>query len=203
MSTIVDYTDRTTCILFGDGAGAALLSPSDDGTGVLAYDHECHPFGADMVKLPAGGSALPTSQATLDANQHTLQMNGNAIFKFAVRKMAELPARMLEQHGLGVDDVSLYVAHQANARIVEAAAQRLGLDRERVFINIDRYGNTTAATIPLALCEAVQQDRVHPGDWVILTSVGAGLTVGTALLRWSETPVCFEAGPDSSLAKGA
>jgi 3-oxoacyl-[acyl-carrier-protein] synthase-3 len=192
MSTIVDYTDRGTCILFGDGAGAAILSPSEDDTGIVAFDHECDGSGGDLVILPAGGSALPPSHATVDAKQHTIHMNGNPIFKFAVRKMAELPARILASQGLGPQDVALYVAHQANARIIEAAAQRLGLPAERVLLNIEHYGNTTAATIPLALCDAVEDDRLSHGDWVVLTSVGAGLTVGTVLMRWTETPARFE-----------
>jgi 3-oxoacyl-[acyl-carrier-protein] synthase-3 len=185
MSILTDYTDRGTCILFGDGAGAVLLEPSDDDSGIVDYLHESDGAWASLISLPAGGSAQPTSQATLDAKLHTIRMNGQPVFKYATRKMHDVPRRLLERNGLAAADLALYLAHQANARIIEAAADRLGVPREKVLINIDRFGNTTAATIPLAFCTALAEGRLAPGDWVMVTAVGAGFTVGAALLRWS------------------
>ncbi len=188
MSTITDYTDRATCILFGDGAGAALLEPSDDDTGILGYQNEADGSGAALITLPAGGSALPASHETVDQRLHYIRQEGQQVFKYAARKMSEVPRALLERHGLTVGDVGLYVAHQANARIIDAAVERLGLDPCRAVKNIDRYGNTTAATIPLALGTALAEKRVKKGDHVLLASVGAGFTVGSMLIRWSFDP---------------
>jgi len=188
MSSITDYTDRATCILFGDGAGAVVLEPSDDDTGILDFHNEVDGFGAPWLNMPAGGSAMPATHETIDQKLHFIRQEGQQVFKYASRKMAEAPQVLLERHGLTPDDVGLYVAHQANARIIDAAAARLGVSGERVLKNIDRYGNTTGATIPLALGTALEEKRLKKGDLVVLTSVGAGLTVGGALVRWSYDP---------------
>jgi 3-oxoacyl-[acyl-carrier-protein] synthase-3 len=185
MSSITDFEDRATCILFGDGAGAAVLEPSDDDTGILDFHSEVDGFGAPWLNMPAGGSAMPPTHETIDQRMHFIRQEGKQVFKYASRKMAEAPQVLLERHGLTASDVSLYVAHQANARIIDAAASRLRIPAERVLKNIDRYGNTTGATVPLALGTALEEKRLKKGDLVVLTSVGAGLTVGAALVRWS------------------
>jgi 3-oxoacyl-[acyl-carrier-protein] synthase-3 len=188
MSSIVDYTDRATCILFGDGAGAVLLEPAEDETGIIDFYHETDGWGASFLNMQAGGSALPPSHETIDQRLHCIRQDGQQIFKYAVRKMAEAPQILLARNGLTAGDLDHYVAHQANARIIDAAAQRLGVSPEKVVKNIDRYGNTTAATIPLALGTALDEGSLRKGDLIILTSVGAGLTVGALLLRWSGVP---------------
>ena len=188
MSAITDYTDRATCILFGDGAGAALLEPSDDDTGILDWYTEVDGAAAQLIKMPAGGSAMPPTHETIDKKLHHIRQDGGPVFKYATRKMAEAPKLLLERNGLGVSDLDLFVAHQANARIIDAAVERLGIAPERAIKNIDRYGNTTAATIPLALGTALDERRLKKGDLVMLAAVGAGMTVGTTLLRWSFDP---------------
>jgi 3-oxoacyl-[acyl-carrier-protein] synthase-3 len=188
MSSITDYTDRANCILFGDAAGAVLLEPTDDDTGILGYHHEADGSGAMLIHLPAGGSALPASHETVDKKQHFIRQEGKQVFKYAVSKMVEAPQTLLKRHGLTADDVALYVAHQANARIIDAAVERLGIAPDKAIKNIDRYGNTTAATIPLALNTALDEKRVKKGDLVVLCSVGAGFTVGAMLIRWSFDP---------------
>jgi 3-oxoacyl-[acyl-carrier-protein] synthase-3 len=188
MSSITDYTDRTTCILFGDGAGAALLDPSDDDTGILDWYAEVEGAGARLITMPAGGSAQPATHETIDKRLHHIRQEGGPVFKYATRKMAETPKLLLDRNGFTVADLGLFVAHQANARIVDAVVQRLGIAPERAIKNVDRYGNTTAATIPLALGTAIEERRVKKGDLVMLASVGAGMTVGATLLRWSFDP---------------
>ncbi|MBN2370689.1 MAG: ketoacyl-ACP synthase III [Vicinamibacteria bacterium] len=188
MSAIVDYEERSTCILFGDGAGAVLLEPAEDETGILDFYHETDGWGAPYLNMPAGGSALSTSHETVDQKLHFIRQDGRQIFKYATRKMAEAPQILLARHGLTAADIDLYVAHQANARIIDAAAQRLGVSPEKVVKNIERYGNTTGATIPLALGTALDEGALEKGDLMVLTSVGAGLTVGAMLVRWSGVP---------------
>ncbi len=185
MSSIVDYTDRTTCILFGDGAGVALLEPAPDDTGILDFQNEVDGAGASWISIQAGGSALPPSHDTVDKKQHAIRQEGQKVFKYAVAKMADTPRLLLERNGLTPSDIDLFVAHQANGRIIDAAGTRLGVPASKVIKNIDRYGNTTAATIPLALCSALDEQRLKRGDTVVLASVGAGLTVGAMLIRWS------------------
>jgi 3-oxoacyl-[acyl-carrier-protein] synthase III len=185
MSAITDYTNRATCILFGDGAGAVVLEPSTNGTGILDFYHEVDGSGGPWLCMPAGGSALPTSHDTIDKKLHYLHQDGQAVFKYAVRKMSEAPTILLKRHGLTPDQVDLFVAHQANARIIDAAGARFGVPPEKVFKNVERYGNTTAATIPLALGSALDEGCLKHGDLVAVTSVGAGLTVGSMLVRWS------------------
>jgi 3-oxoacyl-[acyl-carrier-protein] synthase III len=188
MSSIIDYKDRTTCVLFGDGAGAVLLEPAADGTGIIDFYNEVDGSGGCYLNMPAGGSAKPASHETVDQRLHYVRQDGPHVFKYAVRKFAEASQIVLERNGMTAADIDLYVAHQANARIIEASRERLGLPEEKVVRNIDRYGNTTAATIPLALGTALDEGRLDKGDVVLLTSVGAGLTVGSVLMRWSGVP---------------
>ncbi len=186
MSSIIDYTDRTTCVLFGDGAGAVVLSVAAEGDPhILDFAHEIDGSGGPALCMPAGGSRLPASHATVDQRLHYVKQDGAAVFKFAVRKTEEICRRVLERNNLTGADLDLFVSHQANRRIITAAAERLGLPDEKVVINLEMYGNTTAATIPLALADAMSQKRLKKGDLVLLTSVGAGFTVGAVLLRWS------------------
>jgi 3-oxoacyl-[acyl-carrier-protein] synthase III len=186
MSSIIDYTDRTTCVLFGDGAGAAVISPSPgDGLGFIDFTHEVDGSGGPALCMPAGGSKQPASHETIDQRLHYVHQDGQTVFRFAVRKNEEVCRRLLDRNGLTADDLDLFVSHQANKRIIESAAQRLGVPPEKMVLNIGEYGNTTAATIPLALHDAVRDGRLKRGDLVLLASVGAGFTVGSVLLRWA------------------
>jgi 3-oxoacyl-[acyl-carrier-protein] synthase-3 len=186
MSSIIDYQDRTTCVLFGDGAGAVVLSAAQEGEpSIIGYAHEIDGAGGPALCMPAGGSRLPASHETVEQRLHYVKQDGQTVFKFAVRKSEEICRRVLEQHGFEPSDIALFVSHQANRRIIQAAATRLGLPDEKVVINLERYGNTTAGTIPLALADAVADGRLKKGDLVLLASVGAGFTVGSMLLRWS------------------
>ena len=186
MSSIIDYTDRTTCVLFGDGAGAVVLSAAqEDEPHILDFANEIDGSGGPALCMPAGGSRLPASHETVDKRLHYVKQDGATVFKFAVKKTEEICRRVLERNQLTSADLDLFVSHQANRRIIAAAAERLGLPDEKVVINLELYGNTTAATIPLALHDAMRQKRLKKGDLVLLTSVGAGFTVGAVLLRWS------------------
>jgi 3-oxoacyl-[acyl-carrier-protein] synthase-3 len=186
MSSIIDYRDRATCILFGDGAGAVVLAPADDDEpAVIDFAHEIDGSGGPALCMPAGGSLMPASHETVEKRLHYVKQDGQTVFKFAVRKTEEICRRVLEKNGLEPCEIDLFVSHQANRRIITAAADRLGLPESKVIINLDMYGNTTAATIPLALTDAVRDGRLKTGDLVLLASVGAGFTVGAVLLRWS------------------
>jgi 3-oxoacyl-[acyl-carrier-protein] synthase-3 len=185
MSSILDYTDRTTCVLFGDGAGAVLLEPSDKGDGILDFYHEVDGSGRCHLFMPAGGSALPPSHETVDKRLHYVRQEGGHVFKYAVRKFVEASKRLLERNGFSAESVDCFVPHQANIRIIDAAQERLGLPEERVVKNIQKFGNTTAATIPLALGTALDENRLKDGDLLLMASVGAGFTVGSVLARWS------------------
>ena len=186
MSSIIDYTDRTTCVLFGDGAGAVVVeaAPEGEDVGIIDFENYVDGSGGPALCMPAGGSRLPASQETLAKRQHYVRQDGQTVFKFAVRNMEEVCRRILERNGLSAGDVELFVPHQASSRIINAAAEKLGLPKEKVVINLDRFGNTTAATIPLALNEAMETGRLKRGDLVLMASVGAGFTVGGVLLRW-------------------
>ena len=184
MSRIIDYTDRSTCILFGDAAGAMLVEPSEPGEGFLGFLNEIDGSGGEFLKMPAGGSRMPASAETVATRQHFVKQEGQQVFKYAVTKMYEVCRDLLASHGLTAQDVKLLIPHQANRRIIQAAADRLGLGEDRVIINIDRFGNTTAATIPLATREAVESGRLKKGDLVLFAAVGAGYTVGANLWRW-------------------
>ena len=185
MSSIIDYTDRATCVLFGDGAGAVVVSPAAESEPrIMGFAHEIDGSGGPALCMPAGGSLRPASKETVEQRLHYVKQDGQAVFRFAVRKTEEMCRRLLERNQLQASDVDLMVSHQANRRIILSAAERLGFPQEKVVINIDRYGNTTAATIPLALNDAVQDGRLKKGSLVLVTSVGAGFTVGALLLRW-------------------
>jgi 3-oxoacyl-[acyl-carrier-protein] synthase-3 len=186
MSSIIDYKDRATCVLFGDGAGAVVLSRVDDrdASGILDYEHEIDGGGGDALCMPAGGSLRPASHETIDERLHFVKQDGQAVFKFAVRKTEEIARRILERNGLAPADLDLFVSHQANRRIIQSATEKLGVAPEKVIINIERFGNTTAATIPLALNDAMCSGRLKKGNLVLLASVGAGFTVGAVLVRW-------------------
>jgi len=188
MSSIVDPEDRATCVLFGDAAGAVLLEPSEDETGILDFSHEVEGWGGPLLQMPAGGSARPASAETVAERLHFVKQQGGPVFKYATHQMVQAPRRLLERNGFTTDELALLVPHQANLRIIEAAQSRLGLPDEKVVKNIDRYGNTTAATIPLALGTALDEGRLGKGDLVVMVAVGAGLTVGSVLLRWSGVP---------------
>jgi 3-oxoacyl-[acyl-carrier-protein] synthase-3 len=186
MSSIIDYQDRATCVLFGDGAGAVVLAPArEDEPHILGFANEIDGSGGPALQMPAGGSLRPASHETVEQRLHYVKQDGAAVFKFAVRKTEEIARRVLDEHGVKPADVSLFVSHQANRRIIQAAADRLGFEDRTVIINLDRFGNTTAATIPLALVDAIGEGRLKKGDLVLLASVGAGFTVGSVLLQWS------------------
>jgi len=186
MSSILDYTDRATCILFGDGAGAVLLEPAEEGEdGIIDYLHEIDGSGGCSLHMPAGGSLHPATRETVDQRMHFVHQEGQAVFKYAVRQMADLCERVLERNGLKGSDIDVFIPHQANKRIISATADRLSLKPESVIINIDRYGNTTAATIPLAMETAREEGKLKKGSLVLLASVGAGFTSGVTLLRWA------------------
>lgn len=183
LSKIVDWQDRATCVLFGDGAGAAVLG-LDDRPGILATYLGADGGGAHLLELPAGGSRMPASLETVNQRLHYIKMNGNEVFKFAVRVVEEASLKVLAKAQKTVDDVHLFIPHQANIRIIQSAAKRLGIPEEKIFVNVDRYGNTSAASIPIALDEALRLQRIREGDVVLLVGFGAGLTWGAALIEW-------------------
>jgi len=186
MSSIIDYTDRATCIIFGDGAGAVILEPAENDTlGIIDFIHEVDGSGGCSLYMPGGGSRNPSTHETVDQKMHYVHQDGAAVFKYAVRKMAELCGKILERNGFKGSDVDVFIPHQANQRIIMATADRLTMKPESVIINIDRYGNTTAATIPLAMQTAREEGKLKKGDLVLLASVGAGFTAGATLLRWA------------------
>ena len=187
LSRITDPEDRSTVILFGDGGAAAVLGKSPNGPGLLAWDLGCDGSAAALIEIPAGGGRLPASMTTVAERGHYMKMQGQEVFRRAVRAVAESSAVTLERAGVSIDDVAWFVPHQANLRIIEAAAKRLGFEPDRTITNIEHYGNTSSASIPLALFEAVEDGRVADGDLVLCSGVGAGLTWGSALLRWGPT----------------
>ena len=186
MSRIIDYTDRSTCILFGDGAGAMLIEAAEPGEdlGFIDFLGEIDGSGAEFLKMPAGGSRLPASEETVRQRLHYVKQDGQPVFKFAVKKISEMCEELLARNNFSAADVSIMIPHQANRRIILATAERLGLPMDRVLINIDRYGNTTAGTIPLATRDAILQGRLKKGDLVLFAAVGAGYTAGASLWRW-------------------
>jgi 3-oxoacyl-[acyl-carrier-protein] synthase-3 len=185
MSSILDYTDRATCILFGDGAGAVLLEPAAENEGILDFEHDVDGSGGQFLYMPGGGSLHPSSHESVEKNMHVVHQEGSQVFKYAARRMAEMATKLLERNGFNKDDLALLVPHQANLRIIRAAQERLGVDDSKVMVNIDRYANTTAATIPLGLRDGVEQGRLRKGDLVLIVTVGAGYTTGAVLLRWA------------------
>jgi 3-oxoacyl-[acyl-carrier-protein] synthase III len=186
MSSIIDYTDRATCVIFGDGAGAAILEPAeDDSVGLIDFIHEVDGSGGQFLYMPGGGSLNPSSKTTIEKRMHYVHQDGQQVFKFAVRKQTEACEKLLARNGLKGSDIDVFIPHQANRRIITATADRLSLRPEAVIINIDRYGNTTAGTIPLAMHTAMEEGKLKKGSLVMLASVGAGFTVGATLLRWA------------------
>jgi 3-oxoacyl-[acyl-carrier-protein] synthase-3 len=186
MSSIIDYTDRATCVLFGDGAGAAILEPAeDDSVGLIDFIHEVDGSGAYYLYMPGGGSLNPSSKETIEKKMHYVHQDGQQVFKFAVRKQTELCQKLLERNGLKGTDIDVFIPHQANLRIISATVDRLGLRPDVAVVNIDRYGNTTAGTIPLAMNTAIEQGKLKKGSLVLLAAVGAGFTIGATLLRWA------------------
>ncbi len=185
MSSIIDYTDRATCILFGDGAGAVLLEPCAEGeVGLVDFVHEIDGSGASSLYMPGGGSLHPSTAETVANKEHFVHQEGGAVFKVAVRKMSELSEALLTRNGLTPADIDLFIPHQANQRIILSTAEKLGMPEEKIVINIGEYGNTTAATIPLAMHTALEQGRLKKGGLILLASFGGGYTIGTTLLRW-------------------
>jgi 3-oxoacyl-[acyl-carrier-protein] synthase-3 len=185
MSSIIDFEDRTTCVLFGDGAGAVLVEPtSAEDRGIIDWILKSDGSGGQFLYMPGGGSLNPSSRETVDQRMHYVHQNGRNVFRFAVRGMVEVSETILERNGVCTADLKLFVPHQANLRIISAAAQKLGIDLSRVAINIDRYANTTAATIPICLSESVRSGRISDGDLVLMSSFGAGFTWGSILHRW-------------------
>jgi 3-oxoacyl-[acyl-carrier-protein] synthase-3 len=187
MSAIIDYTDRATCVIFGDGAGAVILEPAKDGEdlGIIDFMHEVDGAGGCSLYMPAGGSLRPATHETVDKKMHFVHQDGGAVFKYAVRKMAEFSEKLLARNGFTGADLAAFIPHQANKRIITATAERLSMPMDRVIVNIGEYGNTTAGTIPLAMQTALDEGKLKKGDLVLLASVGAGFTVGATLLRWA------------------
>lgn len=185
MSSIVNYKDRNTCVLFGDAAGAILLEPTEENTGVLDCILHSDGSGANYLHMKAGGSAYPTTVETIANDWHYIYQDGKTVFKFAVTNMADISVKILERNNFSGKDIKLFVPHQANLRIIDAAVKRLGIDYDKAMININKYGNTTAATIPLALSEAYEQGKLEKGDLVVMATFGAGFTWGSSLVRWA------------------
>ena len=188
LSRITNWKDRSTCILFGDGAGAMVLKASEQRGGVLSSLVRSDGSGGDLLIVPAGGSKLPTSAETVLRNQHTIVMDGREVFRFATRVVDKATREVVEQAGLTLDDVELFIPHQANLRIIQAGARALSVDEGRIFVNLDKYGNTSSASIPLALCEAVESGRLRPGDHLVLIGFGAGLAWAAAAVQWGPPP---------------
>src|SRR6202051_3154400 len=186
MSSVIDYADRATCVIFGDGAGAVILEPAeDDSVGLIDFIHEVDGSGGCFLQMPAGGSLNPSSHETVDKKMHYVHQDGQQVFKFAVRKQTEACLKLLERNGLKGTDIDAFIPHQANLRIINATADRLGLRPESIVVNIERYGNTTAGTIPLAMNTAIEEGKLKKGSRGVLASVGAGFVVGATLLRWA------------------
>jgi 3-oxoacyl-[acyl-carrier-protein] synthase III len=186
MTSILDFKDRATCVLFGDGAGAVLVEPAtNDSEGIIDFANDIDGSGGCNLYMPGGGSLHPSTQETVEKGMHYVHQEGQQVFKYAVRRMSELAVELLERNGLTSRDLALVVPHQANLRIIRAMQERLGVDDSKVLVNIERYGNTTAGTIPLGLMDALEEKRLRKGDLVLLISVGAGYTTGAILMRWA------------------
>jgi len=184
LTRVVDWTDRNTCIIPGDGAGAGVLQPVEEGRGILSFVLRADGSGGDLLKLPAGGSRIPTTAETVSKGLHYAHMDGNEIFRFAVRVVEEAAVECLDKAGLTLAEVDLIIPHQANLRIIEACAKRMDIAQEKWVCNVDRYGNTSAASIPIALAETVESGRLTEGQLVLLVGFGAGLTYGAVAMRW-------------------
>ncbi len=185
MTSILNYEDRATCVLFGDGAGAVLVEPAGEGEGILDFHHDIDGSGGSHLYMPGGGSLHPSTHETVEKKMHYVHQEGQQVFKYAVRRMADVACQLVERNGFTSDDIAAIVPHQANLRIIRAMQERLGVADSKVMVNIDRFGNTTAGTIPLGLRDAVEQGRLKKNDLALLVSVGAGYTTGGILLRWA------------------
>jgi len=185
MTSILNFKDRATCVLFGDAAGAILLEPAAEGEGILDFQHDIDGSGGGDLFMPGGGSLNPSTEETVEKKMHFVHQGGQQVFKYAVRRMADVSVRILADNGFTHDDLALVVPHQANLRIIQAMQQRLGVPDEKVSVTINRFGNTTAATVPLGLQDSVEKGRLKKGDLVLLVTVGAGYTTGSVLLRWA------------------
>jgi len=186
-SSMTDYTDRATCVIFGDGAGAVLLEPTEEGEdlGLIDFEHQIEGFGGDYLYMPGGGSLHPSTHETVDQKMHYIHQDGQQVFKYAVKKMAEMTERVLHKNGLTGADIDCFISHQANKRIITATADRLKMPREKVIINIEDFGNTTAGTIPLAMRTAIETNRLKKGDTLLIAAVGAGFTSGASIIKWA------------------
>ncbi|MEQ8767126.1 MAG: beta-ketoacyl-ACP synthase III [Planctomycetota bacterium] len=184
LSTITNYEDRESCVLFGDGAGAVVLAPTNEGSQIIDHIVGIDGEGADMIIVPAGGSRRPASHETVDNREHALQLQGRKVFRFAVTKFAEVVPAIVARNGFEIDDLDLIIPHQANLRIIEAGADKLGVSMDKVLVNVDRFGNTSSASIPLAIDEACRTGRLQRGNLVCLVGFGGGLSWGASLLRW-------------------
>jgi 3-oxoacyl-[acyl-carrier-protein] synthase-3 len=187
LSRLIDWNDRSTCVLFGDGAGAVVLQAGDKPGGLLSFSLRADGSGGDYLMVPAGGSRMPTSLETVQDNKHSIVMDGRGVYKFATRVMASSTREVVAKAGLSLDDIRLIIPHQANRRIIESAAENLGLPMDRFVVNLDRYGNTSAASIPIALCEAMEGGRIKAGDHIVFVAFGGGLTWGSAVIKWVST----------------
>ncbi|MCA1588652.1 MAG: ketoacyl-ACP synthase III [Chloroflexi bacterium] len=202
LSRFLDWSDRSTCVLFGDGAGAVLLQASDQPGGMLGFDLFSDGTGCDGIIVPAGGSINPASHATVDARQHTIKMLGSDVYKYATRQMGESALAALRKAGLTVDDIDQFVFHQANLRIINSVQKQFGIPDSKTFVNIEKYGNTSAASVPMALAEAVASGRIKQGDRVLMVAFGAGYTAGGAVVEWTADPARAFLAPGSQTRMG-
>ena len=184
LTKLTNWTDRGTCILFGDGAGAGVVAPVEDGMGFLGFELGSDGSGAETLKIPAGGSRYPCTHDDIDAHRNKIHMEGREVFKFAVKVQGEATERVLAKCGINIDDVSLVVPHQANIRIIDSAVKRLGLPKDKFYVNLQKYGNTSAASIPIAIDEAIQEGKIKKGDTIVVVGFGAGLTWGAGVMKW-------------------
>ena len=184
MTSILDYQDRDTCVIFGDGGGGVILEPSNNKSGIVDSILHMDGSGGEYLIVPGGGSRMPSTKASVNSRQHYIKQDGKTVFKYAVKGMAEVSKKLLDRNNLSGDDIALFIPHQANKRIIDASAERCGISPDKVLINIDRYGNTTAGTIPIALNEAVSENQINDGDYVLLAAFGAGFTWGSMLIKW-------------------
>jgi 3-oxoacyl-[acyl-carrier-protein] synthase-3 len=202
LSRFLDWSDRSTCVLFGDGAGAVLLQASDERGGMLGFDLFSDGTGCEGIIVPAGGSINPASHATVDARQHTIKMLGSDVYKYATRQMGESALAALRKAGLTVDDIDQFVFHQANLRIINSVQKQFGIPDAKTYVNIERYGNTSAASVPMALAEAVASGRIKQGDRVLMVAFGAGYTAGGAVVEWTADPARSFLAPGSQTRMG-
>ena len=184
MTSILDFQDRDTCVIFGDGGGGVILEPTNDGNGIVDSILHMDGSGGDYLIVPGGGSRIPASIESVEKREHFIKQDGKTVFKYAVKGMADVSEKILSRNNLTGQDISLFIPHQANKRIIDSAANRCGISEEKVLINIDKYGNTTAGTIPIAINEAVKDNRIKDGDYILLASFGAGFTWGSVLIKW-------------------